>query len=301
MMPEKTSTHDVQSAITDEIFFALGLKRRGILRQSLGWLFAPATRPFARTMVAVDDAVAKDGPPAGAGIMMDRLGVDVYGRGQHNIPLEGPIVLLSNHPGAYDSIAIISLLTRNDLGVIVSRTRFYEVIPNIYPHLITVSAETSERMLVVKKMIEHLKRGKMLLQFGSGLIEPDPANHPIGDDVFARWSGSLEILLRKVPETRVVPTIASGVLMERFENHFLTRLRKREMDKRRLAEFMQIIRQLVRPKSIHGSASISFGPPFTLGDLNTYYDEKRIMPVVIERMRIQLEEHLKWVSSSTIP
>jgi hypothetical protein len=135
-----------------------------------------------------------------------------------------------------------------------------------------------------------------LLQFGSGLIEPDPASHPLDDAVFEKWSPSLEILLRKVPETQVVPTIASGVLLEKFEKHPLVRLRKGAMDRRRLAEFMQIIQQLIFPKSVQSSPQISFGTPFTLGEIAEENPDRRIMPAVIERVKAQLGEHLDWIS-----
>jgi hypothetical protein len=144
--------------------------------------------------------------------------------------------------------------------------------------------------------VDHLRQGGIMLQFGSGLIEPDPSHHPISDGVFEKWSPSLEVLLRKVPETRVVPTIASNVLLEKFEKHPLTQLRKDEMDKRRLAEFMQVIQQLVFPRSVQASPKISFGEPFMLKEILEMSSDRRIMPAVIQRMRDQMVVHLNWIS-----
>jgi len=297
-MTETAFVQDIQSAITDEIFFALGLKRQGFLRRNLGWLFASHTKIFARFMAAVDEAVGAEGPPAGCQTMLDKLGVEIRTRGREHIPLEGPVIILSNHPGAYDSMAIGSLMPRIDLNAIVSKTRLYEVLPHIHPHFFPVGGDGPENMLAIRGAVEHLRQGGILLQFGSGLIEPDPATHIVDDEVFEKWSSSLEILFRKVPETRVVPTIASGVLLARFLRHPLVRLRKDGLDKRRLAEFLQIMRQLVKPKTVHARPQISFGVPFTLAEVLKESDGRRVMPGVINRMKAQLAEHLDWIGEN---
>lgn len=298
-MPNSQLIRTIQSAITDEIFYALGLKRRGFLRQSFGWVFTPVTKAFARIAAAVDEATAQGGPPAGCQKMLDLLGVEVQVIGRQNIPHSGPVIMLANHPGAYDSMAIGSLLPRRDLKAIVAKTRFYQVLPHIHPELLYASDDQGDKLLVIKGAVEHLKRGGSLLQFGSGLIEPDPATHLVGADVFEKWSPSIEILLRKVPETQVVPTIASGVLLERFFHHPLVKLRRDSMDKRRLAEFIQIIQQILFPKTVVARPQISFGPPFTLEDLEKKASNRRILPAVIESIKDQLEQHLIWLKSKT--
>jgi hypothetical protein len=294
-MTNNRSIITIQSAITDEIFFALGLNRRGLLRLGLGWLFAPPTRIFARYMAAVDAAMADGGAPAGCRVMMDALHVQIESLSLSNIPSEGPALILANHPGAYDSMAIGSLVPRQDLKAIVSKTRLYQVLPNLRPNVFFVSKDPGESMLALKSAVEHLRQGGILLQFGSGLIEPDPAMHPVGDEVFAKWSPSVEIMLRKVPETIVVPTITSHVLLQRFERHPLTLLRQGAMDKRRLAEFTQVIQQLLSPKSVRANPRISFGAPFTLADLEPEPPNRRILPAVIERVKAEVDRHLAWV------
>lgn len=147
--------------------------------------------------------------------------------------------------------------------------------------------------------MEHLRQGGILLQFGSGLIEPDPATHTVGDEVFAKWSPSLEIMLRKVPEIAVIPTITSHVLLQRFENHPLVHLRRDAMDKRRLAEFTQVIQQLLFPKSVQAHPRIGFGAPFKLADLKNEVTNRRIMPSAINRVKAELIEHANWLLNNS--
>ena len=294
-MPNSQLIRTIQSAITDEIFYALGLRRQGFLRRYLGWVFTPVAKAFARIAAAVDEATAEGGPPAGCQKMLDLLGVEVQSMGRSTIPLVGPVIILANHPGAYDSMSIGSLLPRRDLKAIVAKTRFYQVLPHIHPELLYASDDQGDKLLVLRGAVEHLKQGGSLLQFGSGLIEPDPATHSVGEDVFTKWSPSIEILLRKVPEAQVVPTIASGVLLERFFHHPLVKLRKDLMDKRRLAEFIQIIQQMLFPKTVSATPRISFGESFTLAEIEASAKSRRMMPAVIDKMKEQLSQHLLWI------
>lgn len=292
-MKDTALVNQIQSAITDEIFHALGLARQGRLRWAFGWIFSLPTVRFARILADVDAAVALGGPPAGCQVMLDELGVQTSADGAENIPHNSPIVILANHPGAYDSMAIGSLIPRTDLNVIVAKTRLYQVLPHIHPHMHYASDDRVESMTALRQAIQHLQAGGALLQFGSGLIEPDPALYPVDEAVFERWSPSIEILLRKVPGLQIIPTIASHVLLEKFAKHPFTYLRRKPMDQRRLAEFMQIIQQLLFPKSVDAKPCISFGQPFTLAELDPAGTHKRLMPAVITRVRQQMTQHLK--------
>ena len=102
-------------------------------------------------------------------------------------------------------------------------------------------------------------------------------------------------MLRKVPQTRVVPAIASGVLLERFASHPLTWLRKDTMDKRRLAEFTQVIQQLISPASVKAQPRISFFSPWDLAALKKQPAGRTIMEAVIMRMKTYLVAHLEWI------
>jgi len=81
MMPEITSIPLIRSTITDEIFNALGLRRRGFLRRCLGWVFALPTGIFAPHMAAVDQAVGRGGVTACCQKMLDLLVIQVHAQG----------------------------------------------------------------------------------------------------------------------------------------------------------------------------------------------------------------------------
>jgi len=88
--------------------------------------------------------------------------------GQSNVPKEGPLLIISNHPGTYDSIAISAALPRNDLKIIAGGYPFLRQLPAASQHLIFVSSDIQERMTSLRNAIRHLQQGSSLLIFPSG-------------------------------------------------------------------------------------------------------------------------------------
>ena len=114
----------LQNRITDEIFFALGLGRSGFLRRALGSLFyAPAHR-FGRIAANFENETTRAGLAVGAMQIMRDFSLTSTTRGCENIPAEGPVLILANHPGAYDSAVITAAVPRRDLTLVVSDVGF---------------------------------------------------------------------------------------------------------------------------------------------------------------------------------
>lgn len=281
-MADPAQIDQMRERITDEIFFALGFKKRGLMRRIFGRLFYLPTNRFARMFAEADEAVGREGIPAGCMVVRYHMQVKVNAAGVEHLACAGPLMVLSNHPGAYDSVAIGSLIPRKDLRIIVYEIPFYHVLPEIGPRLIYVPDDPAGRMVALRTAIQHLQNGGALLQFGAGTIEPDPAVQPGAVEMLQLWSPSVEIMLRKAPETCVVLTVASGVLLPRFFNHPIPRLRREPVARRRLAEFMQVLQQLAFPGSVHAEARLRFAPPFKAADLLGEGRMDRLMPELIQ-------------------
>jgi hypothetical protein len=298
--PSIASVDAMRERITDEVFYALGLRKSGTLRKLLGRLFYRPTQRFARIFAAADDAVGRAGMPAGCASVVHDFGVRVTSRGTENIPAEGPVIVASNHPGAYDSVCLGScVLHRQDLRIIVYEVGFYHAMPNCDRQFIYATDDQSGRMLTLRTAIQHLNQGGSLLQFGTGLIDPDPEVFPGAEEEVEKWSPSVEVMLRKCPETKLVLTAASGVVLPRFAYHPVTRLRQTPMDRRRLAEVTQILTQLASPGSVKINAHFSFAEPVTVEELSRESDGRRLMPAIIAREKQLLRDHVAWVASLT--
>lgn len=281
----------LRERITDEIFMALGMSKDGFLRRRFGSLFRIPAHRFSAIFASADSAARTEGLQGAGRQLLQNLGVQVQAGGMETLPLEGPLVIASNHPGAYDSAALAACIPRLDLKIIVYEIPFYHALEHISRQMIFVSPNIDERMPAIRSAIEHLRGGGALLQFGTGHIDPDPSVQAGTEETLANWSPSLEIMLRKVPETRLSLAMVSGVLMKRFVRHPLTRLRRRPVDRRRIAEFTQLIWQLATRKAPDMVTRINFAPPVSTDELQAD-GPVRLMESIHLRALALLAEHL---------
>ena len=83
-------------------------------RRILGPLLKLPARRFAMLMAEVDRRVALNGIVAAAQWLLTQIVTGVDARGTDNIPRTGPVLIASNHPGAYDIVALIAGIGRDD-------------------------------------------------------------------------------------------------------------------------------------------------------------------------------------------
>lgn len=122
-------------------------------------------------------------------------------------------------------------------------------------------------MGVVRKGIRHLERGGALLVFAGGTIDPDPAFMAGTEDEILHWSSSPGLFLRKVTQIKMTISMISGILIPEFVQHPLTALSTNRVDKQRISELFQVIRQLIKPDSLKVSPKLTFFPPYPFWNL----------------------------------
>jgi hypothetical protein len=188
--------------------------------------------------------------------------------GNESIPDNGPLLIVSNHVGAFDILVILSQILRKDLKAISSDVPFLRSYPILTERLFYTNFQPGAGMQAARQSLRHLKDGGALLLFASAGIDPDPALDLQGARrELNNWKTSLDIFLRQVPETQVVVSIVSGVVSGRWAKNPLTRIGKRPIDKRRIGEILQIVQQLVFPGTLMMEPRIQFSPPLTAADL----------------------------------
>jgi len=258
---------DIQRTMIDEIFNAMGLPRRGWLRPAL-WPFAwaPAHR-FARLVESFEHTCAEAGFTEAARCLLERFIRQVIVNGAERIPPEGPLLIASNHPGAVDALAIAASLRREDLKIVVSGVPFFHQLAYLRDHLIHTAQDAHGRMLVLRNAIRHLREGGAVLIFPSGTVDPDPSLFPGAEKAVEAWSSSLALILEKAPSTQLLITAVSGVLAPECWRHPLVRLRQTMWEKQKLAEFIQVIQQLVLGRRYPIVPRVVFSEPLTLPEL----------------------------------
>jgi len=166
-----------------------------------------------------------------------------------------------------DGLAIAASLPRQDLKIVVSGVPFFHNLSSIHEHLIYTAQDGHGRMLVLRNAIRHLRAGGAVLIFPSGLVDPDPSLFPDAWQSLQTWSSSLALMLEKAPSTRLLITAVSGVLAPECWRHPLVRLRQPMWEKQKLAEFIQVIQQLVLGRRYRIVPQVIFAEPLTLSEL----------------------------------
>ncbi len=292
MVTQFAQVKELTRTITDEIFNALGMSPRNWLRKVLGPIFWLPARRFSELGASFDEYVARSGFREAARWVLPRFVEKLEVRGAERLPEQGPLLVASNHPGTYDSIAIAASLPRNDLKIVAGGIPFIRGLPATSGHMLYATHDTHERMLVIRNAIRHLQDGGCVLIFPTGSIDPDPAFLPGAQQALANWSASIEVFLRRVPQTNVVVTIVSGVLESRFFRHPLTRLRQELRDRQRIAEILQIIQQMVLGYKFPLLPRVSFAEPLIPAELRGDNTLSGLLPMIVSKAQQLLSEHL---------
>lgn len=262
----------LRRVIIDDLFKDFNGSRRWVRR-----LLEPVARfpihRFARVVASLDQMVACRGFRDAMHEAASILTKTTRQIGCKHIPQDGPLLIVSNHPGICDSMVIASSLPRDDLKIVAFGFPLLRHLPNASRHLIFTdyATEQATNMLAARTVIHHLYSGGAVLIFPRGRIEPDPAVMPGAMDSLQRWSPSIELILRKAPQTKVLFTAVSGVLAPMFLRHPLINLLSGSRDPQAIAETLQTLTQMIFAGWVRLKPAISFGIPKTMDDLRQRY------------------------------
>jgi len=247
---------------TADLFTAFGISnlRRG--RGLLELLCQPPARRLARQILMYDSLVASAGLQVGAAWALGQYVRNIEVQGQHLLPRSGSVLIVSNHPGLYDTIALFAAIPRGDLRIVAADRPFLRALAHTSRYLITVNEATTERVGVIRSAARHLRSGGALLTFPGGRIEPDPAVLPGAAAALNDWSESIATFARLVTDLTVVPVVVSGVLSSAALRHPLAHLRGRQHH-----QLLAATLQIVFPSLQRGTVRVSFGSPIVPGAL----------------------------------
>lgn len=267
------------------------------LPETEGWyqrmkpFLSKATDRLSHIALVFDQLITEKGFPMAAQWSLTNWCRGIITRGSENIPKEGPLLIVSNHPGAYDALVIAATSPRPDLHIIASDLPFFRYLQNLSQRIFFIprnKMDTYHRMSGLLSAIRYLKNGGAVLLMGSGTIDPDPAVLPGAIDHLQRWTNAVDLFLHSAPETNVVLSAVSHILSLKWAKHPLTWLRTEGLHKRQIAEFGQILQQLFQPGSFFVSPRLSFAPALKSGDLGSSPRD-----VLVERESALLVEHCR--------
>jgi hypothetical protein len=187
--------------ISDEFVRAAGLARGDWRERAARALFWFPARRFSGIAASLDDDIAAYGL-AGLRAALPRFVASYEVRGA-SASRDGPVLIVANHPGAFDGSRVFASLSRADVMVGASDSPFLRGLRAAQAHLISISPDAYQRLSALRRMVDHLMRGGALYTYPGGLPVPDPDAMDGAEEGFASWSPSLELLLRRMPATRL--------------------------------------------------------------------------------------------------
>jgi 1-acyl-sn-glycerol-3-phosphate acyltransferase len=245
---------------TEDLLAALGLSkvRRG--RAVLELLCRPPSRRLARQILIYDSLVASAGLQVAGAWALGQYVRNVVVEGQQRLPRSGSLLIVSNHPGLYDTIALFAAIPRCYLRIVAADRPFLRALTHTSRHLIMMNEAAPERVGVIRAAARHLRSGAALLTFPGGRIEPDPAVLPGATAALEDWSESIAMFARLVTDLTVVPVVVSGVLSSAALRHPLAYLRGP-----RHHQLLAATLQVVFPSLQRGVVRVRFGAPIVAG------------------------------------
>jgi hypothetical protein len=225
----------------DDLVNAFGLANAPSLASAVRAVFHTPAEKFARQMLEFDQAVGAGSLANGAARILPYYADTVQVIGQENLPPTGPLIVLSNHPGMADTLALFHAIQRADLRIIAVNRPFLLALPNTSKHLFYISDDPTERMRAVRQSAGHLKNGGAILTFPAGKIEPDPDVYPGAEEALGGWTDSAAVLARFAPQTQIVPALVRGVLWEKAVKHPLTYIKREREERERLGAALQLL------------------------------------------------------------
>ena len=225
----------------------------GMLRKLLWW---PADG-FAARMLEFDLQVARHGLQTAANWLLPYYSGGLRVTGLQHVAANGAQLIVCNHPGMADTLALLASIARTDLRVLAGARPFLQCLRHASEQLILLNADGADELRAVRSALRHLQAGGALLTFPGGEIEPDPAALPGAAAALTRWSESVGLFARMAPHTQIVPAIVSGAISPASLRNPLTRLRRAPRDQERFAVALQVLWPGYRRAPVH----LAFGAP----------------------------------------
>lgn len=265
--PVTPDVKDVTQALFAQIMRVMGLKHPNLITRCLYPIFIIPILRLSGLLVELDRNIALEGLNQAMVQFMGHLVTRLDLHGERNIPSEGPVMVICNHPAALDVGILAAAIKRDDLKILISDIPILQMFPNIVQHCIPVYYDIPRRLHTVRCAIRHLHQGGALFLFPRGNVEPDPAVSPGAEQSMTAWSPSTELFLRNAPETLTVVAIAGGMLSSGWYNNPLVKIWKKYEQRQKVAEIFQIAAQLMTGRTPAATPRVTFSLPLKIADL----------------------------------
>jgi len=208
--------------------------------------------------VMYDRALGEVGLRTGSAWIVDDATGGLAVEGSDRVPADGPLLVVANHPGLSDAMALVAALGREDSWIVTANYPFLRAMRLASRRFLFVSEDRSDRLSAFRSIVSRLRAGDTVLVFPAGGLEMDPAlSRDAALGSLATWSRSIELLARLADGTLVVPAVVSGVVSRSAFDHPLAKRRGVVGERQRMATLLQLALPAYKP----GRVNVRFAAP----------------------------------------
>lgn len=257
----KQSTQIAQIVARESAETLVG-RAAGIRVEVVRRLVRPVANHVAGRFVTYDRALGEAGMRLGSTWIVEDATGGLQVEGTDRVPAQGPLLVVANHPGISDAVALVAALGREDAWIVTANYPFLRAMRLASRRFLFVSDDRTDRLSAFRSIVSRLRLGDTVIVFPAGGLELDPAlSRDAALASLATWSRSIELLARLVPDTLVVPAAISGVVSRSAFDHRLAKRRGVLKERQRMATLLQFVLPAYRSNRV----SISFGLPIAGG------------------------------------
>lgn len=229
-----------------------------VLRRLIG----PVANHVAGRFVTYDRALGEAGLRHGSAWIVDDATGGLAVEGREHVPARGPLLIVANHPGLSDAVALLAALGRDDAWIVAANYPFLRALRLASRRFLFVSDDRADRLSAFRHIVSTLRRGETVVVFPAGGLELDPALSPVAAHAsLATWSRSIELVARLARDTLVVPAAVRGVVSRSAFDHPLAKRRGVLKERQRVATLLQLALPAYRANRVR----ITFGVPIAPG------------------------------------
>lgn len=223
-------------------------------------LIGPLAHQLAGRFVAYDRVLGESGLRDGSAWIIDDATGGLATEGREHVPTRGPLLIVANHPGLSDAVAILAAIGREDAWIVAADYPFLHALRLASRRFLFVSDDRSGRLSTIRRIVTALRHGETVVLFPAGGLEPDPdLSHDAAVASLATWSRSIALFARLARGTPVVPAAVRGVVSRSAFDHPLARRRTAVKERQRVATLLQLAVPAYRVHRVR----ITFGRPIT--------------------------------------
>jgi len=138
--------------------------------------------------------------------VLDFLHVRVIDDGSEHIPMQGPCVVVANHPhGILDGAVLMSILRRRRADVKILANKALEAIEELRGDIVAINLNRPSPARL-REAIDHVANGGLLVVFPAGSVSGLGGD----DDWKAGAARLIDMMRRRAPETVIAPVSIAG-------------------------------------------------------------------------------------------